>query len=165
VLQHLLQKLWIRVLAICVLHGASGEFIRNYCELTPTYQEFRVPSFSPSCNHFITTILEVFCFLFHFLGVGRNWVHLLLRPLFGVLYQPRMMDDECGAIGGMRIGRGKEVVWVKPAPVPLCPPKIPRNLTWHRTRAATVGSRRPCTIRRRTSHYYTMMRAYSPSLH
>jgi hypothetical protein len=45
-------------------------------------------------------------------------------------------DDECGAVGGMRIGRGK------PAPVPLRPPQIPHDLTWARTRAATVGSRR-----------------------
>jgi hypothetical protein len=38
-------------------------------------------------------------------------VHLLRRPLFGPLYQPRMIDDddddddECGAVGGVRIGR------------------------------------------------------------
>jgi hypothetical protein len=29
-------------------------------------------------------------------------VHLLRRQLIGVLYKPRMMDDdECGAVGGM----------------------------------------------------------------
>jgi arginine exporter protein ArgO len=29
-------------------------------------------------------------------------VHLVLRPLFGLLYQPLMVrDDECGAVGGM----------------------------------------------------------------
>jgi hypothetical protein len=27
-------------------------------------------------------------------------------------------------------------------PVPLCPPQISHNLTWARTRAAEVGSRR-----------------------
>jgi hypothetical protein len=31
-------------------------------------------------------------------------VHLVRRPLIGLLYQPRMIDDECGAVGGMRIG-------------------------------------------------------------
>jgi hypothetical protein len=37
-----------------------------------------------------------------------------------------MIDDECGAVGGMRIG--------KPTP-----PQIPHDLTWDRTKAAAVG--------------------------
>jgi hypothetical protein len=38
-----------------------------------------------------------------------DWVHLVCRALFGLLYQPRMIDDdECGAAGGMRIGRGNQ---------------------------------------------------------
>jgi hypothetical protein len=45
-------------------------------------------------------------FLFSFLGWGET-AHLVRRPLIGLLYQPRMIDDECGAVGGMRIGRGK----------------------------------------------------------
>jgi hypothetical protein len=54
---------------------------------------------------------------------------------------PRMMDDdECGAVGGMRIGRGNRNTRRKPAPVPLCP-QIPHDSTWARTRAAAVGSR------------------------
>jgi hypothetical protein len=48
-------------------------------------------------------------------------------------------DDDCGAIGGMRIGRGK------PAAVPLCPPQIPHDLIWARNRAAAVESRRLTT--------------------
>jgi hypothetical protein len=33
------------------------------------------------------------------LGVGLDWVHLLRRQSFGLLYQPRMTDDdECGAV-------------------------------------------------------------------
>jgi hypothetical protein len=47
--------------------------------------------------------------LFIFL-MGWYWVHLVLRPLFGLLYQPQMIDDACGAIDGMRIGRGTEVL-------------------------------------------------------
>jgi hypothetical protein len=31
---------------------------------------------------------------------------LVRRPLIGLLYQPRMTDDECGTLGGTRIGRG-----------------------------------------------------------
>jgi hypothetical protein len=45
-------------------------------------------------------------------------------------------------VGGMRIGRGNRSTRRKPAPVPLCPPQIPHDLTWDRTRAAAVGCRR-----------------------
>jgi hypothetical protein len=37
-------------------------------------------------------------------------------------------DDECGAIGGMRIGRGNRSTRTKPTPMPLCPPQIPHGL-------------------------------------
>jgi hypothetical protein len=60
----------------------------------------------------------------------------------GLLYQPRMIDDDSGAVGGIRIGRGNRSTRRKPAPVPLCPPQIPHDLTWDRTRAAAVGSQR-----------------------
>jgi hypothetical protein len=49
-------------------------------------------------------------------------------------------DDECGVVDGMRIGRGNRSTQRKPASEPLCPPKIPHDLTWDRTRAAAVGS-------------------------
>jgi hypothetical protein len=52
------------------------------------------------------------------------------------------MDDECGAVGGMRIGKGNRNTQRKPAPVPLCLPQIPHALTWDRTRAAEVAGRR-----------------------
>jgi hypothetical protein len=74
--------------------------------------------------------------------VGWDWVHLVLRPLFGLLYQPQMIDDDCGAIGGMKIGRGNRSTRRKFAPAPLCPPQIPHDQTWARTRAAAVGSQR-----------------------
>jgi hypothetical protein len=74
--------------------------------------------------------------------VGWDWVHLVRRPLIGLLYQPRMTDDECGAVGGIRIGRGNRITRRKPATVPHCPPKIPHELTWARIRADAVGSRR-----------------------
>jgi hypothetical protein len=32
---------------------------------------------------------------------------------------------DCGAIGGMKIGRGNRSTRRKPAPAPLCPPQIP----------------------------------------
>jgi hypothetical protein len=60
------------------------------------------------------------------------------------LYQPRMIDDdEWGAVGGLIIGMGNRSTRRKSVPVPLCPPQIPRDLTWARTRAVAVESRRP----------------------
>jgi hypothetical protein len=59
----------------------------------------------------------------------------------GLLYQPQMMDDGgCGAIGGMKIGRGNRITWRKPVPVPLCHHKS--HMTRARTRAFAVVSQR-----------------------
>jgi hypothetical protein len=61
----------------------------------------------------------------------------------GLLYQPQMIDDgDCGAIGGMKIGKGNRSTRRKPSPAPLCPPQIPHDLTQDRTLAAAVGSQR-----------------------
>jgi hypothetical protein len=57
-----------------------------------------------------------------------------------------MMTTEYGAVGGMRIDRGNRSTRRKLAPVPLCPPQIPHDLTWDRMRAAAVGSRRLALI-------------------
>jgi hypothetical protein len=46
----------------------------------------------------------------------------------GLLYQPRMIDDDYGVVGGMRIGRGNRSTRRKPAPVSLCSPQIPHDL-------------------------------------
>jgi hypothetical protein len=51
-------------------------------------------------------------------------------------------DEECEAVGEMRIGRGNRSTRTKPALLPLCPPQIPFDLTWVRTRTAAVGRRR-----------------------
>jgi hypothetical protein len=81
-------------------------------------------------------IRSIYIVFFSFLGWGET------EPLIGLLYQPRMIDDECGAVGGMKIGRGNRIAQKKPTPMPLCPPQIPHDLTWTRTRTAAVGSRR-----------------------
>jgi hypothetical protein len=47
------------------------------------------------------------------------------------------MINECGAPGGMRIGRGN--LNTKLAAVPLCPPQISFDLTWNQTQA-TLGT-------------------------
>jgi hypothetical protein len=42
------------------------------------------------------------------------------------LYQPQMIGEgDCGAIGGMEIGKENWSTRRKPAPEPLCPPQIP----------------------------------------
>jgi hypothetical protein len=57
----------------------------------------------------------------------------------GLLYQPQAIDDgDCGPLRGMKIGRGNRSTRRNLAPVPLCPPQIPRDPT----RAAAVGSQR-----------------------
>jgi hypothetical protein len=71
-----------------------------------------------------------------------NWVHLVLRPLFCLLYQLQMIDDDCGADGEMRIDRGNRRTRRKPALVPLCLPQISHDLTRSRTRASVVRRRR-----------------------
>jgi hypothetical protein len=55
---------------------------------------------------------------------------------------PAPDDGDCGAIGGINIGRKNRSTWRKPAPVPLCPPQIQHELTRARTRAVAVGSQR-----------------------
>jgi hypothetical protein len=55
-----------------------------------------------------------------------------------LFYQLWMIDDcDCGAIGGMKIGRVNPSTRRKPAPLPLCPPQIPHDLTRVRTRVAS----------------------------
>jgi hypothetical protein len=53
---------------------------------------------------------------------------------------PTTDDNECGAVGEMRIGRGNLSTRTISAPAPLCPPQILHDVTWDRTRAAAVGS-------------------------
>jgi hypothetical protein len=73
-------------------------------------------------------------------------MRLIVSPLgtaatTGLLYQPQMIcDGDCGAVSGMRIGRGNRSTQRKPAPAPLCPSQIQHDQTQARSRAAAVGS-------------------------
>jgi hypothetical protein len=64
------------------------------------------------------------CMFFFFLISGLGlWV---LRPLTGLLYQPRMIGDgDYGEIGGIKISRENRSTRRKPAPAPLCPSQVP----------------------------------------
>jgi hypothetical protein len=44
---------------------------------------------------------------------------------------PAPGDYEDGEFGGMMTSRENQSTWRKPAPVPLCPPQIPHDLTGH----------------------------------
>jgi hypothetical protein len=49
--------------------------------------------------------------------------------MFSLLYQPQVIDDDdCGAIDGMRIGRGSRSTRRKPTLGLLAPPQIPHDL-------------------------------------
>jgi hypothetical protein len=51
-----------------------------------------------------------------------------------LLYKSQMIDEgDCGAIGGMKIGKGNRSTERKPAPAPLCPLQIPHDQTRART--------------------------------
>jgi hypothetical protein len=77
-----------------------------------------------------------------FLGVGWDWFHMVRQPLFDLLYQPRMVnDDERGAVGGL-IGRGNRSTRREPTSLPLWPPQILRDVIWTRTWPALVESLR-----------------------
>jgi hypothetical protein len=80
--------------------------------------------------------------VFHwFLGLGEA-VSLVRRSLFCLLYNPQVMDyDECEVVGimGSKVNRNSRQ---KLASGPLCPPQIPHDLTWARSRATGVRRRR-----------------------
>jgi hypothetical protein len=68
---------------------------------------------------------------FHSVTVSYSWGEVRLSPLgTSATIGPIVSapdDDECGADGGMKSGRGK------PATVPLRPSQISRDLTWDST--------------------------------
>jgi hypothetical protein len=83
-------------------------------------------------------LLRLIFFIFWFRGVGCDWTHLVRRPLIGLSYRPRMVD-EYGVFGGIRTGGGNRSTLRKPIPVSRCPPQILHDLILDRTRAAAVG--------------------------
>jgi hypothetical protein len=100
-------------------------------------------------NYFLTSESLIISNTGHAFGAGTRssfvgcdeTVHLVRRPLIDLLHQPQTIDDECGAVGGMRTDRGNRSTRRKLAPTLLCPPQIPYDLTSDRTRAGAVGNR------------------------
>jgi hypothetical protein len=81
-------------------------------------RENNIKAYLKSCS-------RVYYFYFFLLLVGVGLSPLGTVATSGLLYKPQMIDeDDCGAIGGMKIGRGNRSARKKPAPAPLCPPQI-----------------------------------------
>jgi hypothetical protein len=69
------------------------------------------------CNHIFLIILS-----------GVRLSPLGTAATTGLFYQLQMIDDgDCGAFGGMKIGRENRSTRRKPAPPPLCVPEIPHG--------------------------------------
>jgi hypothetical protein len=76
------------------------------------------------------------------MGAVQN---LSFSSMLSVLRLYSANDDiinECVAVGGMRICRGRQSARRRPTPVPLCPPQISHDLTWDETHAPMKGSQR-----------------------
>jgi hypothetical protein len=99
-----------------------------------------------SVNHpFNITRIQSRFFFFLFLGLGWDWVCLVRQPLFGQLYQPRMIDNaECETVDGTRIGRGNRSTRRKHAIT---------NPTW-----LDLGSNPGCQVRSRLLTAWAMAR-------
>jgi hypothetical protein len=63
-------------------------------------------------------------------------------------------DDECGAVGGMRIGRENRSTRRKPNPVPLSPPQIPHDRTWATNRLSYGTAEFRHVVHFRKYNYY-----------
>jgi hypothetical protein len=71
-----------------------------------------------------------------------------LSPLYCGRYWPIVPDPDdgdCGAIGGMKIGRGNRNSWKNLTPEQFCPPQTPHDQTRAPTRAAALGTKRLTT--------------------
>jgi hypothetical protein len=76
----------------------------------------------------------------------RSAIQKLLWATSGLLYQHQMIGEgDCGAIGGMKIGKGNRSTRRKPVPAPLCPPQIPLDQTRDRKPGRRGG--KPATNR------------------
>jgi hypothetical protein len=70
----------------------------------------------------------------------------------------QVMDDYEGKAVGVMIGRGNRSTRRKPASLPLCPPQIPYDPTWARTRAVTVRTQRLTGLSYGAPIYLTLLK-------
>jgi hypothetical protein len=109
----------------------------HFCDSLQFVEKPRIYAAFPS--HHSTTHIYIFLI---------SWDGVRLSPLgmsatiWPTVAAQMIDDDECGAVGGMRTGRGNRSTRRKLATLPLFPPQMPHDLTWDRTQTAAVGSRR-----------------------
>jgi hypothetical protein len=83
---------------------------------------------SYTCNliHALALVCNIFQPLYYFFILWGGTKSLGTAATSGLLYKPQMLDEgDCGAIGGMKIGRGNRSTRRKPVPAPPCPPQNP----------------------------------------
>jgi hypothetical protein len=70
--------------------------------------------------------------------------YIVLRLFISLLYQPWMVDGDCGTLSAMDEWQGKRKYskTTCPSAVPVCAPQIPHDLTRAQTWADAVWSRR-----------------------
>jgi hypothetical protein len=120
-----------------VVPGWNTSYSMSFYELNDMFRPHRGHRqvyMYDSCSFVVVVV-----FFLSFSGWGETESTWYVGHCWTIVPAP---DDDYGAVGGMRIGRGNQSTRRKPAPVPLCPPQIPHGLTWDRTRAAAVGSQR-----------------------
>jgi hypothetical protein len=140
--------------------------LRTSASYTPDAPSFLPPlSFSYPSLHLPSISLTAFPFFFCLLipqppfWVESNRVHYYSGQYWPIV--PAAPDDnECGAIGGM-IGRGIRSTWRKPAPVLICLPQIPHDLSRARTRTAAEGSRRLTAWAKARPIFFLLPKFYS----
>jgi hypothetical protein len=69
---------------------------------------------------------------------GENETTWYCGHYWPIVPAPVDNDGDCGATGGMKIGRRNGCTWGKPAPVPLCSPQIPHDLACAQTQAVAI---------------------------
>jgi hypothetical protein len=135
-----------------------GRFPPSNSALQPRRWKLFIVTAAKTWNPAHLCIMSILCLLGNQKQImsssGSSYYYFIIISLVGLsrlgtaaisdlLYKPQMIDEgDCGAIGGMKIGRGNRSTRRKPAPAPLCLPQIPHDQTRARTRAAAVGSQR-----------------------
>jgi hypothetical protein len=69
---------------------------------------------------------------------GWDWVHLIPRPLFGLLYQRQLIMIVEQSVEWKLAGE-TEVLGEKSPPLPLCPPQIPGSNPGRRRGKQTIN--------------------------
>jgi hypothetical protein len=114
----------------CRCFWAASNGGRSHSSGLPKYPRPHLPASNNSSQGLNRSSPLTHYSIFIISGVGLS--PLGTAATSGLLYKPQMIDeDDCGAVGGMKIGRGNRSTRRKPAPAPLCPPQNPHDPLTH----------------------------------